>query len=129
MKNKIIPDKMENSLEKGCLHCGITFTAKRADTTFCGDTCRKAYDRLPVKERYLNAPIVDHLPLKHGDLFTSHGQEIQLDNGILRVRLRYEDPEVLKEKAAAKEAKAKETGEEGNKRASMATMRPKRRGA
>jgi hypothetical protein len=76
---------------KGCLHCGQSFEAKRESMIFCSDQCKTAFHKLQPGARFINPPIVIRGSLKHNDLYTS-GDTIQLKNGILRLKVRYQDP-------------------------------------
>lgn len=91
---------------KGCLHCGQFFEAKRASMVFCSDKCKTDYYNLKPAERFLNPPIINRQPLVHGDLYTSHGVVMPLEGGVMRVRLRFEDPEVIKAQKAKKDESA-----------------------
>src|SRR6476660_4728244 len=106
---------------KGCLHCGLLFEAKRSDAIFCGKECNNAFNALKPAARYLNAPIINRSPLQHNDLYTSHGQEMQLESGIMRVRLRYQDPAVVAKEKKDEQPTGKHPEWKGNP--------PKRRGA
>ena len=82
---------------EGCKQCGKSLSDKRSGAEFCGDTCRKAFDRTPEKERYLNPSIIpDKTGKVHGHLYTEEGDEIKLESGVLRVRRRHEDPAIVK---------------------------------
>lgn len=110
-------------MKTGCLQCGGVFEAVRSDAKFCSDACRKAYDRTPENERYLNPPIICDIPMEHGQLYTD-GSEIKLEKGILRVRKRYEDPVM---KAKEREELKAEVEQRGENR--VVKQAPKRRGS
>ena len=110
---------------KGCLYCGHFFEAKRSDAIFCSKDCNNRFQALPPEDRYLNPPIVNRKPLSHGDLYTSHGQEMRLAKGILRVRLRFQDPEVLAKEKKDEHSKGRENGETKER----FVTGPKRRGS
>jgi hypothetical protein len=91
-----------------CLQCEKMFEKVHKGDIFCSVACTDKYKSTPLDQRFLNAPIVQHAPLKHGDLFTAPGDIVKMANGIMRVRRRYEDPAVVE----SRKALAKQKGEQ-----------------
>lgn len=127
-ETKITPDTI------ACLQCEKLFEKVHKGDIFCTIACTDKYKATPADQRYLNAPIVQHQPLKHGDLFTTPGDEIKMANGIMRVRRKYIDP-IVEESRKAVSKKDDEPTKTHPKRVVAATKTPakkapaKRRGA
>jgi hypothetical protein len=77
-----------------CLQCERVFEKVHKGDIFCSTVCTDKYKSTPIGQRFLNAPIVQHAPLKHGDIFTAQGDIVKMANGIMRVRRKYVDPTV-----------------------------------
>ena len=112
----IIPDNMDTVMKKGCLQCGKVYFTNHTSSLFCCNICYMAFHALPETERYLNAPIIPDKPLQHGDMYTTEGDEIKLEKGILRVRRRFVDKKKAELVASSDSDKPKSNGHSQQKR-------------
>lgn len=53
-------------MRRKCSSCGRTYEAKRPNSRFCGDTCRKRAQRAPKSAAVKAAKVVDQVPVLSG---------------------------------------------------------------